>query len=97
MTANQQRATMGAAAVQHGSERDVPADEVVDTVANILHYAAQLGLDVRMILRIAQTHYENEVPETSGSASVEMISADACICEPGRRREDCWAHMPSTH
>jgi hypothetical protein len=56
------RVAAGRKAAEYGSENDEPREELIDTLANLMHYAGTHGLDFDDALRVARDHHANEVP-----------------------------------
>lgn len=64
---NERRQLLGARAValcsDTGDWPDHPELALIDTLANVLHYAAHAGLDFDDALRIAHNHFHGETED----------------------------------
>ena len=64
---NETRISLGQGALdahtRYGMDGDVPEIDCIDLIANVLHYAHYLGLDVDKIMRCASMHLNDEVDE----------------------------------
>jgi len=57
---NEERASRAADMVQSFGWREGAETDIIDLITNLLHLAHQEGLDPQAILRMAETHFEEE-------------------------------------
>jgi hypothetical protein len=77
---HRRRVAAGRRASEYGSESDEPREELIDTLANLMHYAGTDGLDFDDALRVARDHHANEVPSFRGRRYATLC--DYYLAEP---------------